>query len=141
MHLFSRFFLLILPNKLLYYFKYSCHSQKINISQFYRLIDDKTGIFNIDKDLLTKLSKNVPKKPSLLKRDLDARKYSFVYTLRFRLPQTERLDGTEECTLWTPYDKKHNWGLLYLSQNFICFDSRVSFTLYIIDKSISTYNL
>lgn len=91
-----------------------------------RLIDDKTGSFNIDKELLTKLSKNVPKKPSFLKRDLDARKQSNLFTLRFRLPQNEKLDGTEECTLWTPYNKRHNWGRLYLSQNFICFDSRVS---------------
>ncbi|XP_030031232.1 TBC1 domain family member 9 isoform X2 [Manduca sexta] len=90
-----------------------------------QLIDDKSGTFNIDKDLLTKLSKNVPKKPSFLKRDLDARKQSNLYTLRFRLPQTEKLDGTEECTLWTPYNKRHNWGRLFLSQNFICFDSRV----------------
>lgn len=96
------------------------------IFQSSRLIDDKPGSFNIDKDLLTKLSKNVPKKPSFLKRDLDARKQSNLYTLRFRLPQTEKLDGTEECTLWTPYNKRHNWGRLYLSQNFICFDSRVS---------------
>lgn len=93
---------------------------------FFRLIDDKSGSFNIDKDLLTKLSKNVPKKPSFLKRDLDAKKQSNLYTLRFRLPHTEKLDGTEECTLWTPYNKKQNWGRLYLSQNFICFDSRVS---------------
>ncbi|KAJ0180398.1 hypothetical protein K1T71_003802 [Dendrolimus kikuchii] len=90
-----------------------------------QLIDDKSGSFNIDKDLLTKLSKNVPKKPSFLKRDLDARKQSNLYTLRFRLPQNEKLDGTEECTLWTPFNKRHNWGRLYLSQNFICFDSRV----------------
>ncbi|XP_038215834.1 TBC1 domain family member 9 isoform X1 [Zerene cesonia] len=91
-----------------------------------QLIDDKSGSFNIDKELLTKLSKNVPKKASFLKRDLDARKQSNLYTLRFRLPQTEKLDGTEECTLWTPYNKRHNYGRLYLSQNFICFDSRVS---------------
>ncbi|XP_052750576.1 TBC1 domain family member 9 isoform X2 [Galleria mellonella] len=91
-----------------------------------QLIDDKTGSYNIDKDLLTKLSKNVPKKPSFLKRDLDAKKQSNLYTLRFRLPQTEKLDGTEVCTLWTPYNKRHNWGRLYLSQNFICFDSRIS---------------
>ncbi|XP_035436971.1 TBC1 domain family member 9 isoform X1 [Spodoptera frugiperda] len=90
-----------------------------------QLIDDKSGSFNIDKDLLTKLSKNVPKKPSFLKRDLDARKQSNLFTLRFRLPQNEKLDGTEECTLWTPYNKRHNWGRLYLSQNFICFESRV----------------
>ncbi|XP_059050119.1 TBC1 domain family member 9 [Achroia grisella] len=91
-----------------------------------QLIDDKSGSFNIDKDLLTKLSKNVPKKASFLKRDLDAKKQSNLYTLRFRLPQTEKLDGTEMCTLWTPYNKRENWGRLYLSQNFICFDSRIS---------------
>ncbi|KAF9420846.1 hypothetical protein HW555_003032, partial [Spodoptera exigua] len=90
-----------------------------------QLIDDKSGSFNIDKDLLTKLSKNVPKKPSFLKRDLDARKQSNLFTLRFRLPQNEKLDGTEECTLWTPYNKRHNWGRLYLSQNFICFEIRL----------------
>ncbi|XP_060800380.1 TBC1 domain family member 9 isoform X2 [Amyelois transitella] len=90
-----------------------------------QLIDDKPGTYNIDKDLLTKLSRNVPKKPSFLKRDLDAKKQSNLYTLRFRLPQNEKLDGSEECTLWTPYNKKENWGRLYLSQNFICFDSRV----------------
>ncbi|CAH0604555.1 unnamed protein product [Chrysodeixis includens] len=90
-----------------------------------QLIDDKSGPFHTDKDLLTKLSKNVPKKPSFLKRDLDARKQSNLFTLRFRLPQNEKLDGSEECTLWTPYNKRHNWGRLYLSQNFICFDSRV----------------
>ncbi|CAK1552200.1 unnamed protein product [Leptosia nina] len=91
-----------------------------------QLIDDKSGTFNTDKELLTKLSKNVPKKPSFLKRDLDAKKQSNLYTLRFRLPHAEKLDGTEECTLWTPYNKRHNWGRMYLSQNFICFDSRVS---------------
>ncbi|XP_061712072.1 TBC1 domain family member 9 isoform X1 [Cydia pomonella] len=103
---------------------YALMQQLANIAMK-QLIDDKSGSFNIDKDLLTKLSKNVPKKPSFLKRDLDARKQSNLYTLRFRLPQTEKLDGSEECSLWTPYNKRHNWGRLYLSQNFICFDSRV----------------
>ncbi|XP_041977166.1 TBC1 domain family member 9 isoform X2 [Aricia agestis] len=103
---------------------YALMQQLANIAMK-QLIDDKTGQFNSDKELLTKLSKNVPKKPSFLKRDLDARKQSNLYTLRFRLPQNEKLDGSEECTLWTPYNKKHNWGRLYLSQNFLCFDSRV----------------
>ncbi|KAG7307154.1 hypothetical protein JYU34_007300 [Plutella xylostella] len=103
---------------------YALMQQLANIAMK-QMIDDKSGSFNIDKELLTKLSKNVPKKPSFLKRDLDARKQSNLYTLKFRLPQTEKLDGSEECTLWTPYNKRHNWGRLYLSQNFICFDSRV----------------
>lgn len=89
-----------------------------------RLIDDKRG-FNEDKELLNKLSKNVPKKASFLKRDLDARAHSEAYRLMFRLPSTEKLDGSIDCTLLTPYNKKHVTGRLFLSQNYICFDSKV----------------
>ncbi|KAK9879863.1 hypothetical protein WA026_008367 [Henosepilachna vigintioctopunctata] len=89
-----------------------------------RLIDDKKGYYS-DKDLLNKLSKNVPKKASFLKRDLDARAQSESYRLLFRLPSTEKLDGSIDCTLMTPYNKKHVPGRLFLSQNYICFESRV----------------
>lgn len=92
-----------------------------------RLIDDKRG-FNEDKELLNKLSKNVPKKASFLKRDLDARAHSEAYRMMFRLPSVEKLDGSIDCTLLTPYNKKHVAGRLFLSQNYICFDSRVSTT-------------
>lgn len=94
-----------------------------------RLIDDKRS-FNEDKDLINKLSKNVPKKASFLKRDLDARAQSEAYRLMFRLPATEKLDGLTDCTLFTPYNKKHVAGRLFLSQNYICFESRVSVTNY-----------
>ena len=70
-------------------------------------------------------SKNVPKKPSFLKRDLDARAHSEAYRLLFRLPATEKLDGSTSATLWTPYNKRHVWGLMFLSQNYLCFESRV----------------
>ncbi|KAF2879783.1 hypothetical protein ILUMI_26388 [Ignelater luminosus] len=89
-----------------------------------RLIDDKR-CFNEDKDLLYKLSKNVPKKASFLKRDLDARAHSEAYRLMFRLPATEKLDGSIDCTLMTPFNKKHVAGRLFLSQNYLCFESRV----------------
>ncbi|KAJ9591108.1 hypothetical protein L9F63_002329, partial [Diploptera punctata] len=89
-----------------------------------QLIDEKGG-FNEDRDLLSKLSKNVPKKPSFLKRDLDARAHSEAYRLLFRLPASEKLDGSTEATLWTPYNKRIVWGRMYLSQNYLCFESRV----------------
>ncbi|XP_001600394.2 TBC1 domain family member 9 isoform X2 [Nasonia vitripennis] len=102
---------------------YSLMEQLTNLAMK-RLIDEKSG-FNEDRDLLNKLSKNVPKKPSFLKRDLDARAQSEAYRLQFRLPGSEKLDGCVDATLWTPYDKRHNWGKIYLSQNYLCFESRV----------------
>ncbi|XP_058791505.1 TBC1 domain family member 9 isoform X2 [Phymastichus coffea] len=102
---------------------YSLMEQLTNLAMK-RLIDEKSG-FNEDRDLLNKLSKNVPKKPSFLKRDLDARAHSEAYRLQFRLPGSEKLDGCVDATLWTPYNKRHNWGKIYLSQNYLCFESRV----------------
>lgn len=93
---------------------------------FFRLIDEKSG-FTEDRDLLCKLSKNVPKKPSFLKRDLDARAQSEAYRMIFRLPASEKLDGSIDCTLWTPYNKRDVWGRLFISQNYLCFDSRVCY--------------
>lgn len=81
--------------------------------------------FQQDLDLLLKRSKNVPKKPSFLKRDLDARKNSEAYRALFCLPAREKLDGKVECFLWTPYNKKYRFGTLFLSTNFACFLSYV----------------
>ncbi|KAK6638132.1 hypothetical protein RUM44_008557 [Polyplax serrata] len=91
-----------------------------------RLIDDNVS-FEEDRDLLNKLSKNIPEKSSFLKRDLDARAHSEAYRLLFCLPATEKLDGSTDCTLWTPYNKRNVWGRMFLSQNYICFDSRVKY--------------
>lgn len=82
--------------------------------------------FMEDHELLTKLSKNVPKKASVLKRDLDARAQSDAFRSNFRLPIEEKLDGKTECALWTPYDKKEVRGVMYLSNNYVCFKSAVS---------------
>lgn len=44
----------------------------------------------------------------------------------FRLPKDEKLDGTQECTMWSPFAKTHIWGTLFVSPNYLCFESRVS---------------
>ncbi|RZF42626.1 hypothetical protein LSTR_LSTR001421 [Laodelphax striatellus] len=98
-------------------------TQLINIAMK-QLMNENTA-FDVDKNLLSKLSKNVKKKQSFLKRDLDARAQSDAYRLLFKLPTTEKLDGSTDVTLLTPYNKSHAPGKLFLSQNYICFDSRV----------------
>uniref|UniRef100_A0A673A5V7 TBC1 domain family, member 9 (with GRAM domain) n=1 Tax=Sphaeramia orbicularis TaxID=375764 RepID=A0A673A5V7_9TELE len=40
------------------------------------------------------------------------------------LTQDERLDGHTDCTLWTPFAKMHVVGQLFISNNYICFNSR-----------------
>lgn len=90
-----------------------------------QLISEDAGVFQADLDLMSKTSKNVPRKASFLKRDLDARQMSEAYRTTFRLPSNEKLDGTLSCTLWTPYNKQYVWGKLFLSSNYLCFDSRV----------------
>ncbi|GAB6031060.1 TBC1 domain member 9 [Chamberlinius hualienensis] len=81
--------------------------------------------FQADQELLTKVSKNLPKKPSYLKRDLDARAHSGSFRANFRLPMKEKLDGSTTCTHLPQFNKKAIWGKLYISNNYICFESRV----------------
>ena len=56
-----------------------------------KLINDDS--YQQDLDLLLKKSKNVPKKPSFLKRDLDAKKRSEQFRTAFQVPNNEKLDG------------------------------------------------
>lgn len=83
--------------------------------------------FQEDRDLISKLSKNVPKKPSYLKRDFDARAHSEAFRAFFRLPADEKLDGTVSCSIWDPCKKKQVSGTMYLSNNYVCFQSKVSY--------------
>ena len=108
---------------------YNLMEQLANLTMRQLISDERDLQFKVDHNLASKRSKNVPKKASFLKRDLDARAMSESYRITFRLPSDEKLDGTLPLTLWTPYNKQHVWGKMYLSNNYICFESRVSFPL------------
>ncbi|XP_075947492.1 TBC1 domain family member 9 isoform X2 [Anarhichas minor] len=86
-----------------------------------QLLDNKG--FEQDRSL-PKLKKKSPKKASALKRDLDARAKSERYRALFRLPKDEKLDGHTDCTLWTPFNKMHILGQMFVSTNYICFTSK-----------------
>ncbi|CAG2161932.1 unnamed protein product [Oppiella nova] len=104
---------------------YNLMEQLANLTMRQLISDERQVPFKVDHNLTAKKSKNVPKKVSFLKRDLDARAMSESYRITFRLPSQEKLDGTLPLTLWTPYNKQHVWGKMYLSNNYICFESRV----------------
>ncbi|XP_023332469.1 TBC1 domain family member 9 [Eurytemora carolleeae] len=88
-----------------------------------QLISDRA--FQEDESLLLKTSKNVARKTSFLKRDLDARKETEAYRAMFCLPGNETLDGKVVCFLFTPYNKKYRFGTLFLGTRFACFMSHV----------------
>lgn len=100
--------------------------QLANLAMKQLISDDGGSSYKIDTDLVLKTSRNVPRKPSFMKRDFDARQLSEGFRNFFRLPADVKLDGTIPCSLWTPYDKQHVKGKMYLSSNYICFESRVS---------------
>ncbi|UJR21588.1 hypothetical protein I4U23_024670 [Adineta vaga] len=89
-----------------------------------KLLSEK-GAFREEDFFPAVTKKTAPKVISQLKRDLDAKTRSELYRCRFRLPLTERLDGEVSCHLWTPYNQSHVSGTLYISNNFVCFASRV----------------
>uniref|UniRef100_A0A673JQK3 TBC1 domain family member 9 n=1 Tax=Sinocyclocheilus rhinocerous TaxID=307959 RepID=A0A673JQK3_9TELE len=105
----------------------------ININETFKLMEQLANIamrqlldnkgFEQDR-CLPKLKKNSPKKVSALKRDLDARAKSERYRALFRLPKDEKLDGHTDCTLWTPFNKMHILGQMFVSTNYICFTSK-----------------
>ncbi|XP_068181429.1 TBC1 domain family member 9B isoform X2 [Antennarius striatus] len=107
-------------------------SMFLNINDTFKLMEQLANIamrqlldneaFAADRSLPKpcKTLKNV----SALKRDFDARAKNERYRLMFRLTQDERLDGHTDCTLWTPFAKMHVVGQLFISNNYICFNSR-----------------
>ncbi|XP_023276437.1 TBC1 domain family member 9B isoform X2 [Seriola lalandi dorsalis] len=107
-------------------------SMFLNINDTFKLMEQLANIamrqlldneaFAADRSLPKpcKTLKNV----SALKRDLDARAKNERYRMMFRLMQDERLDGHTDCTLWTPFAKMHVVGQLFISNNYICFNSR-----------------
>ncbi|KAM4834436.1 TBC1 domain family member 9 [Thomomys bottae] len=105
----------------------------LNINETFKLMEQLANIamrqlldnegFEQDHSL-PKLKKKSPKKVSALKRDLDARAKSERYRALFRLPKDERLDGHTDCTLWTPFNKMHILGQMFVSTNYICFTSK-----------------
>ncbi|XP_067424062.1 TBC1 domain family member 9 isoform X2 [Emydura macquarii macquarii] len=105
----------------------------LNINETFKLMEQLANIamrqlldnegFEQDKSL-PKLKKKSPKKVSALKRDLDARAKSERYRALFRLPKDEKLDGHTNCTLWTPFNKMHILGQMFVSTNYICFTSK-----------------
>nr|DBA28973.1 TPA: hypothetical protein GDO54_009249 [Pyxicephalus adspersus] len=105
----------------------------LNITETFKLMEQLANIamrqlldnegFEQDRSL-PKLKKKSPKKVSALKRDLDARAKSERYRSLFRLPKNEKLDGHTDCTLWTPFSKRHIVGQMFVSTNYICFTSK-----------------
>ncbi|KAM4709002.1 TBC1 domain family member 9 isoform 2-T2 [Discoglossus pictus] len=105
----------------------------LNIIETFKLMEQLANIamrqlldnegFEQDRSL-PKLKKKSPKKVSALKRDLDARAKSERYRALFRLPKDEKLDGHTDCTLWTPFSKRHIVGQMFVSTNYICFTSK-----------------
>ncbi|KAM9330052.1 TBC1 domain family member 9 isoform 2-T2 [Gastrophryne carolinensis] len=105
----------------------------LNITETFKLMEQLANIamrqlldnegFEQDRSL-PKLKKKSPKKVSALKRDLDARAKSERYRSLFRLPKDEKLDGHTDCTLWTPFSKRHIVGQMFVSTNYICFTSK-----------------
>lgn len=79
-----------------------------------------------DLESTVKLRKCLPYSnfPLCFLRDLDARAKNECYRATFRLPKDERLDGHTGCTLWTPFNKLHIPGQMFISNNYICFASK-----------------
>ncbi|XP_045443253.1 TBC1 domain family member 8 isoform X2 [Pipistrellus kuhlii] len=59
----------------------------------------------------------------ITKRDLEARAQSELFRAVFRLPRPERLHAVRDCSLWTPFSRRHTAGRLFTSDRYVCFTS------------------
>uniref|UniRef100_A0A8C0CU19 TBC1 domain family member 9B n=1 Tax=Balaenoptera musculus TaxID=9771 RepID=A0A8C0CU19_BALMU len=107
-------------------------SMFLNISETFKLMEQLANLAMrqlLDSEGFLE-DKALPRPPrphrniSALKRDLDARAKNECYRATFRLPGDERLDGHTGCTLWTPFNKLHIPGQMFISSNYICFASK-----------------
>uniref|UniRef100_A0A8C0EMX1 TBC1 domain family member 9B n=1 Tax=Bubo bubo TaxID=30461 RepID=A0A8C0EMX1_BUBBB len=107
-------------------------SMFLNINETFKLMEQLANIamrqLLDNESFLQDKSLPKPRKPlkniSALKRDLDARAKNECYRATFRLPKDECLDGHTDCTLWTPFNKMHIPGQMFVSNNYICFASK-----------------
>ncbi|KFZ49766.1 TBC1 domain family member 9B, partial [Podiceps cristatus] len=107
-------------------------SMFLNINETFKLMEQLANIamrqLLDNESFLQDKSLPKPRKPlkniSALKRDLDARAKNECYRATFRLPKDECLDGHTDCTLWTPFNKTHIPGQMFVSNNYICFASK-----------------
>ncbi|NWX95296.1 TBC9B protein, partial [Nothoprocta ornata] len=107
-------------------------SMFLNINETFKLMEQLANIamrqLLDNESFLEDKSLPKPRKPlkniSALKRDLDARAKNECYRATFRLPKDECLDGHTDCTLWTPFNKMHIPGQMFVSNNYICFASK-----------------
>lgn len=86
--------------------------------------DEFIHLYNITSYERLKKSLCIHESCPLSCRDLDARAKSERYRTLFRLPKDEKLDGHTDCTLWTPFNKMHILGQMFVSTNYICFTSK-----------------
>uniref|UniRef100_A0A8D3C6X2 TBC1 domain family member 9B n=1 Tax=Scophthalmus maximus TaxID=52904 RepID=A0A8D3C6X2_SCOMX len=104
-------------------------SMFLNINDTFKLMEQLANIAMrqlLDNEAFA-ADRSLPKPSKTLKNvslDLDARAKNERYRAMFRLMQDERLDGHTDCTLWTPFAKMHVVGQLFISNNYICFNSR-----------------
>uniref|UniRef100_A0A8D3CUP3 TBC1 domain family member 9B n=1 Tax=Scophthalmus maximus TaxID=52904 RepID=A0A8D3CUP3_SCOMX len=100
-------------------------SMFLNINDTFKLMEQLANIAMrqlLDNEAFA-ADRSLPK-PRITSSDLDARAKNERYRAMFRLMQDERLDGHTDCTLWTPFAKMHVVGQLFISNNYICFNSR-----------------